>query len=442
VNLKSTSGHDFLAPAAVPKMARTPAEAPAGAPRLGEHTQIVRADIERIASRRRADVKSDDQVGAGPLAGVRVLDLSQWLAGPAAAALLGDFGAEVIMIELPASGPAASDGPGSRGPGFPVTNRNKKSVTLDVRSPHGREVFLALARSSDVIVENFRPGTLERWNLGPEALRRVNPRLVLLRSSGFGQSGPFTTRAAFNPVGLAFGGMTYLNGWPDRPPVRDGVTAGDYSTALFNVLGIVAALLRRDLDGEGQVVDTAMYECALRLTGDTLAVRSALGIRRERAGGAWPVYPSSLTVEAADGRSVAVSSDCWDDFANALERMGRPRGAEPARVRAEIANLVGARAAAEAVRMLRGAGLAASVVNSVADLVREPHLWSRGDLVRCADPDRGEIVTQGIVPVFSRTPGRLRGWPGRPGSDNDAVLGERLGYTPEQVRRVTSGPAP
>ena len=442
VNLKSTSGHDFLAPAAVPKMARTPAEAPAGAPRLGEHTQIVRADIERIASRRRPIVLGNDEVGAGPLASVRVLDLSQWLAGPAATALLGDFGAEVIMIELPASGPAASDGPGSRGPGFPVTNRNKKSVTLDVRSPHGREVFLALARSSDVIVENFRPGTLERWNLGPEALRRVNPRLVLLRSSGFGQSGPFTTRAAFNPVGLAFGGMTYLNGWPDRPPVRDGVTAGDYSTALFNVLGIVAALLRRDLDGEGQVVDTAMYECALRLTGDTLAVRSALGIRRERAGGAWPVYPSSLTVEADDGRSVAVSSDCWDDFANALERMGRPRGAEPARVRAEIANLVGARAAPEAVRMLRGAGLAASVVNSVADLVREPHLWSRGDLVRCADPDRGEIVTQGIVPVFSRTPGRLRGWPGRPGSDNDAVLGELLGYTPEQVRRVTSGPAP
>jgi formyl-CoA transferase len=442
VNLKSTSGHDFLAPAAVPKMARTPAEAPAGAPRLGEHTQIVRADIERIASRRRPIVLGNEKVGAGPLASVRVLDLSQWLAGPAATALLGDFGAEVIMIELPASGPAASDGPGSRGPGFPVTNRNKKSVTLDVRSPHGREVFLALARSSDVIVENFRPGTLERWNLGPEALRRVNPRLVLLRSSGFGQSGPFTTRAAFNPVGLAFGGMTYLNGWPDRPPVRDGVTAGDYSTALFNVLGIVAALLRRDLDGEGQVVDTAMYECALRLTGDTLAVRSALGIRRERAGGAWPVYPSSLTVEADDGRSVAVSSDCWDDFANALERMGRPRGAEPARVRAEIANLVGARAAAEAVRMLRGAGLAASVVNSVADLVREPHLWSRGDLVRCADPDRGQIVTQGIVPVFSRTPGRLRGWPGRPGSDNDAVLGELLGYTPEQIRRVTSGPAP
>jgi len=442
LHLRSSSGRDFLAPAPVPKLSRTPAGAAVGAPRLGEHTQTVRAGIERIAGRRRPDVKPDDQIGAGPLAGVRVLDLSQWLAGPAAAALLGDFGAEVIMIELPATGPAASDGPGSRGPGFPVTNRNKKSVTLDVRSPRGREVFLELARSSDVVVENFRPGTLERWNLGPEALREVNPRLVLLRSSGFGQSGPSTARAAFNPVGLAFGGMTYLNGWPDRPPVRDGVTAGDYSTALFNVLGIVAALLRRDLDGEGQVVDTAMYECALRLTGDTLAVRSALGIRRERAGGGWPVYPSSLTVEAADGRCVAVSSGCWDDFADALERLGRPRVADPARVSEEVAKLISPLAADEAVPVLRRAGLAASAVNSVADLVREPHLWSRGDLVRCVDPDRGEIVTQGIVPLFSRTPGRLRGWPGRPGSDNDTVLGALLGYTPEQVRRVTSGPAP
>src|SRR5262249_24802518 len=188
----------------------------------------------------------------------------------------------------------------SRGPGFPVTNRNKRSITLDVRAPRGREVFLELAKRSDVIVENFRPGTLERWNLGPELLRQTNRRLVVLRSSGFGQSGPYASRAAFNPVGLAFGGMTYLNGWPDRPPLRDGVTAGDYSTALFNTLGVVAALLRRDLDGEGQIVDTAMFECVLRLTGDLCAVRSALGMRRERASGDSPLYPSSVTAEAAD----------------------------------------------------------------------------------------------------------------------------------------------
>jgi crotonobetainyl-CoA:carnitine CoA-transferase CaiB-like acyl-CoA transferase len=364
-----------------------------------------------------------------------VLDLSQWLAGPAAAALLGDFGADVILIELPA---AAGAGPVSRSPGFPVTNRNKRSVALDVRAAPGREVFLELVKRSDVLVENFRPGTLERWNLAPEVLLDANPRLVVVRSSGFGQTGPYTARAAFNPVGLAFGGLTYLNGWPDRPPLRDGVMAGDYSTALFNVLGATAALLRRDLDGAGQVVDTAMYECALRLTGDLLAVRSALGIRRERAGGESPLHPSSVTVEVVDGRFVAVSGPSWDELSTALERLGRPPSADPVRVREDIAKLCGASTADEAVRALRAAGLAASAVNSVADLVREPHLWARGDLIRLGGGPEA-VVTQGIVPLLSRTPGRVSGWSAQPGSDTEAVLGELLGYGPEEIRAITAG---
>ena len=443
LTLKSSSGRDFLVPAPTPRFSRTSARDPVSAPLLGEHTASVRASVERIAARPRPDARSSCAPGAGALAGVRVLDLSQWLAGPAAAALLGDFGAEVVMVELPATGASPTDGPGSRGVGFPVTNRNKRSITLDVRAARGREVFLELVRLSDVIVENFRPGTLERWNLGPSELHAANPRLVILRSSGFGQSGPYTARAAFNPVGLAFGGMTYLNGFPDRPPCRDGVTAGDYSTALFNVLGMVAALLRRDLDGQGQVVDTAMFECALRLTGDLLAVRSALGIRRERAAGDSPLYPWSLTVKAVDGRFVAVSAAGSSDFADALARLGISRDLEERPgVEAPHPQRLGALTADEAVRVLRQAGLAASVVNSVADLVREPHLWSRGDLVRRSDGEAGEIVMQGIVPVLSRTPGRLTDWSRRPGSDNEAVLGALLGYTPERVREVTSSPGP
>jgi formyl-CoA transferase len=440
--LKSSSGRDFLAPAPTPRFSRTSARDSTGAPRLGEHTAIVRANVARMAARPRPDATSPSPPGTGALTGVRVLDLSQWLAGPAAAALLGDFGAEVVMVELPATGTASIDGPGSRGVGFPVTNRNKRSITLDVRSPRGREVFLELVRVSDLVVENFRPGTLERWNLGPAELHAVNPRLVILRSSGFGQSGPYAARAAFNPVGLAFGGMTYLNGFPDRPPCRDGVTAGDYSTALFNVLGMVAALLRRDVDGQGQIVDTAMFECALRLTGDLLAVRSALDIRRERAAGDSPLYPSSLTAEAVDGRFVAASAADWGGFAGALGRLGRLRADDPARVKEEFVKLIGALAADEGVRVLREAGLAASVVNSITDLVREPHLWSRGDLVRRSDGAGGEIVTQGIVPVLTRTPGRLTAWSRRPGSDNEAVLGALLGYSPERVREVTSTPGP
>ena len=438
VTLTSLSGRDFLAPAPTPRFLRTSALKAPSAPRLGEHTQAIRGSVERLAARPRPAVDVSTTAEPGALSGVRVLDLSQWLAGPAAAALLGDFGAEVIMVELPATGSASIDGPGSRGTGFPVTNRNKRSITLDVRSPRGREVFLELVRRSDVVVENFRPGTLERWNLEPAELHAVNPRLVILRSSGFGQTGPYAARAAFNPVGLAFGGMTYLNGFPDRPPCRDGVTAGDYSTALFNVLGMLAALLRRDVDGRGQVVDTAMYECALRLTGDLLPVRSALGIRRERAAGESSLYPSSLTAEAVDGRYVATSAAGWGELTDALGRLGRLRADDPTRLKEEFAKLIGGLAADEAVRVLRGAGLAASVVNSVADLVREPHLWSRGDLVRQPDGNTGEMVAQGIVPVLSRTPGRLTGWSRRPGSDNEAVLGALLGYTPERVREATS----
>ena len=438
LRLASATGRELLAPAAVPKLSRTPAANPRRAPGLGAHTAAVRSALERIEARPRVAaperVASGDGADAwGPLRGVRVRDLSQWLAGPAAAALLGDFGADVIMVELPS---VAADAQGRKSPGFVVTNRNKRSITLDVRAPGGRETFLALARVSDVIVENFRPGTLERWDLAPATLLAVNPRLVLLRSSGFGQSGPYTGRAAFNPVGLAFGGLTYLNGWPDRPPLRDGVMAGDYSTALFNVLGMMAALLRRDVDGQGQVVDTAMYEAALRLTGDLLAVRSALGLRRERAGGDSPLYPASVTVEAADGRFVAVSAPSWPDVSGALARLGRRPPDDRDGLREDLAKLVGTLPSVDAVSTLRGAGLAASAVNSVADLVREPHLWSRGDLVRLTHPEMGEIVTQGIVPSLSRTPGRVAGWSRRPGSDNEAVLGGLLGYAAARIREL------
>ena len=433
--LTSTSGQELLAPAAVPKLTRTPAAPPRRAPTLGEHTEAVRSTIERLEARKRTEAGPGEQAATGawgPLHGIRVLDLSQWLAGPAAAALLGDFGADVIMVELPS---VAADAQGRKSPGFVVTNRNKRSVTLDVRSPAGREAFLALAAASDVIVENFRPGTLERWNLAPATLLAANPRLVLLRSSGFGQSGPYTQRAAFNPVGLAFGGLTYLNGWPDRPPLRDGVMAGDYSTALFNVLGVVAALLRRDVDGQGQVVDTAMFECALRLTGDLLAESGALGLRRERAGGDSHLYGATVTVEAGDGRFVTVSAPSWADIAAALAQRHRRSAPDheavrqsdavrtPDAIREELQGLASARPADEAVSLLRGAGLAASPVNSVADLVREPHCWTRGDLARLAHPELGEIVTQGIVPALSRTPGRVAGWSLHPGSDNAAVLG-------------------
>jgi crotonobetainyl-CoA:carnitine CoA-transferase CaiB-like acyl-CoA transferase len=308
-----------------------------------------------------------------------------------------------------------------------VTNRNKRSITLDVRSDEGRATFLQLLPDFDVVVENFRPGTLERWQLGPDVLLAHNPRLVLLRASGFGQTGPDAGRTTYNPVGLAFGGMTYLGGWSDRAPLRDGIMAGDYSTALFGLSGALAALLYRELTGAGQVVDVAMYEAVLRMTGDTLPLWSALGVRRERAGGAWPLYPLSLTVAAADGHYVAVSTQAWDEVGTTLERLGVPPLAGADAVKEALERYVGARPAAEAVASLRNEGLAASTVYSVADLVRERHLWSRGNLIRLTDPRLGEITMQGVVPLLSRTPGRVTGWSSHAGSDNDEVLGAAAG---------------
>jgi formyl-CoA transferase len=419
LTLTSQSGRRFLAPAPVHRFSRTAGRPPAGAPRLGEHTDAVRSALPSVPPRPVAPAAD----GASALAGLRVLDLSQWLAGPVAAAILGDFGAEVIMIELPGAGPPPLR-PAETSLSFAVTNRNKKSVTLDVRTEAGRTTFLDLARTSDVIVENFRPGTLERWKLGPDELLAVNPRLVILRASGFGQSGPYTSRSAFNPVALALGGVTYLNGWPDRPPLRDGVTAGDYTAALFNAQGVLAALLRREVDGAGQLVDVAMYEAVLRMTGDTLAMKSALGVRRERAGGAWPLYPAALTMEAADGRHLSVSGQSWDDVFSALERLEGDRAHTAETARAALAAFVASRPAAEAVSGLRQAGLASAMVNSIVDLVGEPHLWSRGNLVRLHDPRLGELVLPGVVPLLSRTPGRVAGWSAFAGSDNEAVLGK------------------
>jgi crotonobetainyl-CoA:carnitine CoA-transferase CaiB-like acyl-CoA transferase len=437
MQLCSQSGQAFLAPAPVPRFSRTPAQAASRAPKLGQHTADIRAWVEGIAVPSSQTVLSKHMTEPSQaLDGIRVLDLSQWLAGPAAAGLLADFGADVIMVELPVDD--AQQQANGRPLTFRITNRNKRSVTLDVRTTHGREAFLDLLQKSDVVVENFRPGTLERWHLGPEQLFSVNPRLVLLRASGFGQTGPYAGRAAFNPVGLAFGGLTYLNGWPDRSPVRDGVQAGDYTTALFNVLGVLAALLRRDRDGSGQVVDTAMYEATLRLTGDLLAVRSALGMRRERQSGAGPLHPICITLPGSDQHFVTVSIKTWEDAFPCLERLGIQRPETPSQARDALTAIVGDLPAEAAVNTLRQAGLVSCRVNSIADIVGHPHVWSRGNLVRLSDPLLGEVVTQGVIPLLSRTPGRVSGWSPYPGSDNDAIFGDLLGYSPEQIRLVLS----
>jgi crotonobetainyl-CoA:carnitine CoA-transferase CaiB-like acyl-CoA transferase len=437
VDLVSTSGVPFRAPSVVPKLSRTPARPPRRAPLLGEHTAAVGDLIAGLRARPRGDEGArSSRPMAGALDGVRVVDISQVLNGPWAVSILADHGAEVVLVELPEPGPPVSRAARGDG-GFLVTNRNKASVSLDIRRPDGRQALLDLVRVSDVLVENFRPGTLERWGLAPARLLAINPGLVIVRSSGFGQDGPYAGRASFNPVATAFGGVTYLGGSPDRLPLRDGITAGDYSPALFNVMGALAGLIRRDLDGRGQVVDVAMVEATLRMTGDTIALKTALGIRQERAGGAWPVYPYSLTFPAADGRHVALSAQSPAELGAIAAALGLADGETPDQVTAALGAFVGARSAADAVEALRRAGACCSAVNSVADLFREDHVWSRGNLVRDEDPELGSVVTVGVVPTLSRTPGRLAGWSRFRGSENENVLTGLLGYPPDRVSVLT-----
>lgn len=441
IPLTSTGGTPFLTPGRVPRFAGTPGPPAVRAPRLGEHTGDAGALSEALRARTRLTAPRGPGrlVTGGPLEGFRVLDLSQVLAGPFGAGLLADLGAEVTMVELPEEGGPQPRFAGGQPVGFIATNRNKASVTLDVRTPHGRAAVLDLVRVNDVLVENYRPGTLERWGIGPDVLLDANPGIVVVRASGFGQSGPYSGRSSYNPVACAFGGVTYLGGWPDRPPLRDGVTAGDYVTGLCIALGAVGGLACRDRDGRGQVVDVAMYEAALRMTGDLVAVRTALGVRRERAGGAWPAYPVSASVEAADGRCIELSADSWDEVRAVLAAVGAADAASPHQA---LSAFVAARNAGDGVRELRAAGARCSVVNSAADLVAEPHLWSRLNLARVDVPGLGEVVVPGPVPRFARRSMRLARWSDRRGSDNSAVLGGLLGYSASAIAEATQTGAP
>ena len=438
-SLTSYAGVTFQAPAAIPRLTRTPGPPPKRAPMLGEHSETIREITAGLRSTPsiRAE-RGNGRGNGGVLDGFRVVDLAQVLAGPFAAGLLADLGAEVIMIELPEGGPPQQRLAAGERAGFLSTNRNKKSITLDVRTPTGKAVLLDLVRVSDVLVENFRPGTLERWGIGPEQLLEVNPGIVILRISGFGQFGPYAGRSSYNPVACAFGGVTYLGGWPDRPPLRDGITAGDYVTSLFGVSGVLGALVRRDLDGQGQVVDVAMCEAAMRMTGDTIALKTALGVRQERAGGAWPLYPISLTFGTADERYVEISAQSWDELYSVAAGLGLGAEDAPDSVRGALEAFISSRDAEAAVAELRRHGACCSAVNSAADLYENAHAWSRGNLIRVEDPDLGSIVIPGVVPTFSRTPGSVAGWSSVRGSDNRAVLGDLLGYAEERIAELTS----
>jgi len=375
--------------------------------------------------------------GAGPLAGLRCLELGQLIAGPFAARTLADFGADVIKIEPPAGGDPLrqwrllKDGTSVW---WQVQSRNKRSVALDLREAEAQATVRALALEADVLVENFRPGALESWGLAPADLLAANPRLIVLRISGYGQTGPYLEKPGFGVVAEAMGGLRHLSGEPGRTPVRVGVSIGDTLAALHGVIGILMALQERQKSGLGQIIDVALYEAVFNCMESLLPEYSAFGAVRGPAGSALPGIAPSNAYACRDGYAlIAGNGDSIfkrlmttigrDDLAND-ETLSHNAGrvARVDQIDAAIGDWAAPRSVDEVLAALDLAGVPAGRIYTVADIAADPHYAARGMLQEVTMGDGSRLLVPGIVPKLSRTPGGHRRNAPSLGQDTDAVL--------------------
>ena len=381
----------------------------------------------------------------GPLDGIRVLDLSSFLAGPYATALLGDLGAEVIKIEPPNQGdPMRVWGRQKQGEPslwWPVVARNKKAITLDLRQTEGQEVLRELVTKADFLLENFRPGTFEKWGLGWDVLRLENPGLIFIRVSGFGQSGPYAGRAGFGAIGEAMGGLRALTGEPDRPPARVGISIGDSLAATFACLGALMALNHRHRTGEGQVVDSAIYESVLAMLESTVPEFTVAGVQRQRSGAILPGIAPSNVYPCADGE-VLIGANQDAIFRRLCAAMGVPeladdpryatheaRGRHQAMLDARIAEWTRSRGVAAVLAAMEAAAVPAGRIYGVADMLADPQFAARASLEAVPHPDFPGLMMQSVFPRLSETPGAIH-WPGAPlGAFNDEVYRGLLGFS-------------
>ena len=397
-----------------------------------------------------------DTDGPGPLAGVRVVELGMLLAGPFTGRLLGDMGAEILKIEPPGQpDPLREWGKAryhDRSLWWPVQSRNKKCCTLNLRTEKGQELLLRLAAESDVLVENFRPGTLEKWNLGPDRLWEANPRLVIARISGYGQDGPYGPRAGFASVAEAMGGMRYINGFPGEPPPRIHISLGDSLAGMFATMGILAALYRRDVlgGGRGQVIDVSLMEACFALLESTVPEYDRLGIVRGPAGtGLKGVAPSNI-FKSSDDKWMVIAANADKVFGRLCAAMGQPELAIDPRFathlargenQEELEGLVGEWAAAhtatEIDSILNDAGVICGPIYSIADIFEDPQFKAREMLLEHVDEEFGRFIGPGIVPKFSETPGAVK-WTGpwQEGAHNEAVYSGLLGVSDEELAEL------
>jgi formyl-CoA transferase len=407
-----------------------------------------------------------DQHLPGPLAGIRVVEVGTHVAGPFAGQLLGDFGAEVIKIEQPSGGDPMREWGAVRPEGhslwWQVLGRNKKSVTLDLRQAEGQALARRLIlETADVLLENFRPGTLERWGLGPEELQQVRPDLIVARVSGYGQTGPYARRAGFGSIGEAMGGIRHVTGEPDRPPSRVGVSLGDALAGIFTAYGVAMSLVHRERSraadpaghagngsnghrppARGQIVDVAIYEAVLTLMESLVLDYELAGHVRGRTGSTLPnVAPSNIYM-AADGVWVLIAANADAPFRRLTEVMGEPqlatdtrfasdtaRGEHAAELDALIADWASHVTSDKLVEILSEHGVPASGIYTAKEMLTDPHFQARGTLIEAEHPALGRLHMQAPCPRLTASPGSVRSLGPGHGEHNDEVLGGLLGLS-------------
>ena len=391
------------------------------------------------------------ELAPGPLQGVKVLDLATLFAGPLAATLLGDFGADVIKIEHPKGDPVRTHGHVKNGVNlwWKMIGRNKRTITLNLSRPAAQAILLDLAAQADVLIENFRPGTLESWNIGPEQLHARNPRLVIARVTGFGQEGPYRRRPGFGTLAESMSGFAAMTGPADGPPTLPPFGLADGITALATSSAIMMALRHRDLTGLGQVVDMAIIEPILTILGPQATWYDQLGVVQERTGNRSVNNAPRNTYKTADGKWVAISTSAQSIAERVMRLVGHPEvidepwfgsGAERARHADTLDDMVGGWIAKhpmqEVIDQFETAEAAVAPIYDIRDVFEDPQYKALDSITTVPDDELGPIRMQNVMFRLSRTPGRIK-FAGRPiGADTEAVLGEWLNLSGEQVAEL------
>ena len=391
--------------------------------------------------------------GDSALSDLRVLEMGQLLAGPFCGQLLADFGAEVIKIEAPGIGDPmrqwGREKPHGKSLWWPVVARNKKSLTLNLREKDGQDIVRKLIENTDILIENFRPGTMERWNLSYEELSKINPRLVMVRVTGFGQTGPYSKRAGYGAIGEAMGGLRYVVGDPSSQPSRMGISIGDELAAVHACMGAMFAIHARERTGKGQVVDSAIYEAVLNMMESLVTEYDVAGYVRERTGAILPNVSPSNVFDTFDDKLLLIAANQDTVFKRLADAMGRPELAEDERYathsargkyQKELDGLINEWTRTlplnDLEERMNEFGVPCGLIYKAQDMLEDEHFKAREAIVDVEHPDFGLIKMQNVAPRLSDTPGAVRHVGPTLGQDNDYVLSELLGFDDDEKTRL------